>query len=86
MLHHFPGCARGEQWKRDRNPKYGRWPRSRGSGQLDAATIALARVQKVFALIGGVLAAWLGGGVLSLGSLVGFVTVLGIAALIVIEC
>ncbi|MDO8541748.1 MAG: efflux RND transporter permease subunit [Opitutaceae bacterium] len=33
-----------------------------------------------FALIGGVLAAWLGGGVLSLGSLVGFVTVLGIAA------
>lgn len=33
-----------------------------------------------FALIGGVMAAWLGGGVLSLGSLVGFVTVLGIAA------
>jgi Cu/Ag efflux pump CusA len=33
-----------------------------------------------FALIGGVFAAWLGGGVLSLGSLVGFVTVLGIAA------
>ncbi|OAI57970.1 acriflavin resistance protein [Verrucomicrobiaceae bacterium SCGC AG-212-N21] len=33
-----------------------------------------------FALIGGVLAAWFGGGVLSLGSLVGFVTVLGIAA------
>jgi Cu/Ag efflux pump CusA len=33
-----------------------------------------------FALIGGVLAAWLGGGILSLGSLVGFVTVLGIAA------
>jgi len=33
-----------------------------------------------FALIGGVAAAWLGGGVLSLGSLVGFVTVLGIAA------
>jgi len=33
-----------------------------------------------FALIGGVLAAWLHGGVLSLGSLVGFVTVLGIAA------
>ncbi len=33
-----------------------------------------------FALIGGVMAAWFGGGVLSLGSLVGFVTVLGIAA------
>jgi Cu/Ag efflux pump CusA len=33
-----------------------------------------------FALIGGVLGALLGGGVLSLGSLVGFVTVLGIAA------
>jgi CzcA family heavy metal efflux pump len=33
-----------------------------------------------FALVGGVLAALLGGGVLSLGSLVGFVTVLGIAA------
>ena len=33
-----------------------------------------------FALIGGVMAAWLSGGVLSLGSLVGFVTVLGIAA------
>lgn len=33
-----------------------------------------------FALIGGVMATWLGGGVLSLGSLVGFVTVLGIAA------
>jgi Cu/Ag efflux pump CusA len=33
-----------------------------------------------FALVGGVAAPWLGGGVLSLGSLVGFVTVLGIAA------
>jgi CzcA family heavy metal efflux pump len=33
-----------------------------------------------FALIGGVMAAWIGGSVLSLGSLVGFVTVLGIAA------
>jgi Cu/Ag efflux pump CusA len=33
-----------------------------------------------FALIGSVLAVFLGGGVLSLGSLVGFVTVLGIAA------
>jgi CzcA family heavy metal efflux pump len=32
------------------------------------------------ALIGGVLAAWSGGGVLSLGSLVGFLTVLGISA------
>jgi len=33
-----------------------------------------------FALIGGVVAVWLAGGMLSLGSLVGFVTVLGIAA------
>ena len=33
-----------------------------------------------FALIGGVVAAWMSGGVLSLGSLIGFVTVLGIAA------
>jgi Cu/Ag efflux pump CusA len=33
-----------------------------------------------FALVGGVLAAWLGTGVISLGSLVGFFTVLGIAA------
>jgi len=33
-----------------------------------------------FALVGGVAAAFLSGGVLSLGSLVGFVTVLGIAA------
>jgi Cu/Ag efflux pump CusA len=33
-----------------------------------------------FALIGGVLGAFFGGGILSLGSLVGFVTVLGVAA------
>ena len=33
-----------------------------------------------FALVGGVAGAYLQGGVLSLGSLVGFVTVLGIAA------
>ena len=32
------------------------------------------------ALVGGVLAAYLSGGVISLGSLVGFLTVLGIAA------
>jgi CzcA family heavy metal efflux pump len=32
------------------------------------------------ALVGGILAAWLAGGVISLGSLVGFLTVLGIAA------
>jgi len=41
---------------------------------------ALIFVSLLFALIGGVLGAFLGGGVLSLGSLVGFVTVLGIAA------
>jgi Cu/Ag efflux pump CusA len=33
-----------------------------------------------FALLGGVFGAWCGGGVLSLGSWVGFITVLGIAA------
>ncbi len=33
-----------------------------------------------FALIGGVVAAFIGGGVLSLGSLIGFITVLGISA------
>lgn len=33
-----------------------------------------------FALVGGVVAAWIAGGALSLGSLIGFVTVLGIAA------
>ncbi|MBI5690174.1 MAG: efflux RND transporter permease subunit [Verrucomicrobia bacterium] len=42
--------------------------------------VALIALTLPFALIGGVLAAWLGGGVISLGSLVGFVTVLGIAA------
>jgi Cu/Ag efflux pump CusA len=41
---------------------------------------ALVFVSLLFALIGGVLGAFAGGGVLSLGSLVGFVTVLGIAA------
>ncbi len=40
----------------------------------------LAFVTLPSALVGGVLAAWLTGGVLSLGSLVGFFTVLGIAA------
>lgn len=39
----------------------------------------LLLVSLPFALVGGVLSAWLSGGVLSLGSLVGFVTVLGIA-------
>ena len=41
---------------------------------------ALVVLTLPFALVGGVLAALLAGGVLSLGSLVGFVTVLGIAA------
>ncbi len=41
---------------------------------------ALVFITLPFALIGGVFGAVLGGGVLSLGSLVGFVTVLGIAA------
>jgi CzcA family heavy metal efflux pump len=47
-----------------------------GSGRL----VALVALTLPFALIGGVAAAFLAGGVLSLGSLVGFVTVLGIAA------
>jgi CzcA family heavy metal efflux pump len=42
--------------------------------------VALIALTLPFALIGGVLATWFGGGILSLGSLVGFVTVLGIAA------
>jgi CzcA family heavy metal efflux pump len=42
--------------------------------------VSLVALTLPFALIGGVAAAFLSGGVLSLGSLVGFVTVLGIAA------
>ncbi|MCB1226018.1 MAG: efflux RND transporter permease subunit, partial [Verrucomicrobiales bacterium] len=42
--------------------------------------VVLIALTLPFALIGGVMAAWWSGGVLSLGSLVGFVTVLGIAA------
>jgi Cu/Ag efflux pump CusA len=42
--------------------------------------VALVFVSLPFALVGGVIAALLTGGTLSLGSLVGFVTVLGIAA------
>lgn len=45
-----------------------------------ARLTALVLFTLPFALIGGVAAAFLAGGVLSLGSLVGFVTVLGIAA------
>ena len=41
---------------------------------------ALVAISLPFALIGGVVAAWTWGGVLSIGSLVGFITVLGIAA------
>ena len=48
-------------------------PQHGGSRVLSFVTLPLA-------LVGGVLAAWLGDGVLSLGSLVGFLTVLGIAA------
>ncbi|MEJ7811101.1 MAG: efflux RND transporter permease subunit [Gemmatimonadaceae bacterium] len=47
-------------------------------GSVRLATLVFASLP--FALIGGVVAVWLTGGVLSLGSLVGFVTVLGIAA------
>ena len=45
-----------------------------------ARLVVLVALTLPFALIGGVGAAFLSGGVLSLGSLVGFVTVLGIAA------
>ena len=60
-------------------------PRSRIFLLLQAAfgSTRLALVSFVAlpsALVGGVLAAYLGGGVISLGSLVGFFTVLGIAA------
>jgi CzcA family heavy metal efflux pump len=41
--------------------------------------VALVMLSFVFALIGGVIGVWIGGGSLSLGSLVGFVTVVGIA-------
>jgi hypothetical protein len=51
-------------------------PADFGSGRL----VALIAFTLPSALIGGVAAAFLSGGVLSLGSLVGFVTVLGIAA------
>lgn len=43
-------------------------------------TASLILLSLPFALSGCVYAAWIGGGVLSLGSLVGFVTVLGVAA------
>ncbi len=51
--------------------------------QVDFQSVRLTMMVALtlpFALIGGVAAAFLGGGVLSIGSLVGFVTVLGIAA------
>ncbi|NNE01471.1 MAG: efflux RND transporter permease subunit [Pirellulaceae bacterium] len=41
--------------------------------------VSLVMTSFVFAAIGGVLGVWFGGGTLSLGSLVGFVTVVGIA-------
>jgi CzcA family heavy metal efflux pump len=41
--------------------------------------VALVLLGFLFAFIGGVLGAWLGGGIISLGSLVGFVTVVGIS-------
>ena len=40
--------------------------------------LSLVAINLPFALVGGVLAAWIGGGYLSLGSVVGFVTLFGI--------
>jgi Cu/Ag efflux pump CusA len=47
-------------------------------GSWRLATLSLTTLP--MALVGGVLAAFVGGGVISLGSLVGFLTVLGVAA------
>jgi CzcA family heavy metal efflux pump len=47
-------------------------------GSLRLAVLAIVTLP--MALVGGILAAWLGDGVISLGSLVGFFTVMGIAA------
>lgn len=47
-------------------------------GSVRLATLSFLTLPS--ALVGGVLAAWMGGGVISLGSLVGFLTILGIAA------
>tara|TARA_R110002049_G_scaffold4601_5_gene32010 strand:- start:22384 stop:25482 length:3099 start_codon:yes stop_codon:yes gene_type:complete len=41
--------------------------------------VMLVMLSFVFALVGGVMGVWFGGGILSLGSLVGFITVVGIA-------
>lgn len=46
----------------------------------DIRLTALVALSLPFALLGGVVAVWLGGGALTLGALVGFITVLGIAA------
>jgi Cu/Ag efflux pump CusA len=43
-----------------------------------ARNLSLVLLNLPFALVGGILAAWLGGGTLTLGSLVGFVTLFGI--------
>jgi Cu/Ag efflux pump CusA len=47
-------------------------------GSMRLATISFVLLPA--ALVGGALAAWVGGGIISLGSLVGFLTVLGISA------
>ena len=47
-------------------------------GSFRLATLSFLTLP--MALVGGVLAAWMGGGIIELGSLVGFLTVMGIAA------
>ena len=80
----FVGLMAYEFWRERREVLLSRWPCIiLLIIHADFRTVrlsALVFLTLPFALIGGVFGAVLGGGVLTLGSLVGFVTVLGIAA------